>query len=1162
MSFDDLLNQTIDMLRRHKRVSYRALRRQFEVDDGYIEDLKSEIIEVLRLGVDEDGKVLVWAGEPAVREPIVRELGDPAFSAGAAKSSRGQDAAGDEAPGSSGSAGEKRRDVSPRPAAGERRHLTVMFCDLVDSTPLAERLDPEELGDVFGVWQDACAEAVAEHGGHISDYRGDGVFVYFGYPSAHEDGPHRALRAALGMLHRLDGVNARLQRTHATTLAVRIGIHTGLVLLSDLGGRFVRDQFALGETPNIAARLQAVAEENQIIVSGALRNLVRGYFTFDELGERNLKGVSKPVAACRVLGETDARERLQANEKGSTTFVARESEIAALRLRWALSLQGHGQAVLLIGEAGIGKSRLVRVATALADADSAQRVIMRCSPYHSASSLHPVIEHARQYLEIDRYEPAEANFSRLKRSLESSGLPDAARDAELIGGVLGLSLNETPLTQSLSAPQRRTQALEAMVRWTFRSAARRPLLFVVEDIHWADPSTLEFLGLLLESMSDQRVCLVITARPEYQLPFSISPNLTRIGIGRLSDSEAERLVDNTLRGRSVPDELKRQIVARADGVPLFIEELVAMIFESGMLREKGGHYVPMQPIASLPIPETLQDSLAARLDRLSEVRETAQLAAALGREFSFELIGAISALETSSLLASLDKLVDSELIQQQGVAPNAVYRFKHALIQDAAYQSMLKTRRQHYHQMIATTLEQRFGGIVEAQPEILAHHFTEAGLVDRARGCWLVAGEKALRRSANIEALHHLDRGLALLPQGEASPACARDELHLQMARGTALLMVKGQSAPEVEACFGRARELSRDLDDTPELFTVLFGLWRSHMARGSLQAARDIAMQLMGIADRIGDPALLLGAHSALGLVLYHRCDLRQALVHAEKGVLIHGALPAQAKASSIFNMGQHPGLACQLCMSFILVLTGAADRALACQRRGVEIAQQTGIPFQIATAAGWSLMLACLRRDSEAALESAEKVLALSREHVFPHWEFIGHFHRGILLVERGEHEEGLRLARAGIGAIDKLGFGNIRVRFHALIAEACGIAGQIEEGLTSLRQAFSSLEQSGEQWWKPELHRIEGELLRSANAGHEASEQCFWKALEIARSEGLRLFELRAAMSLSRVLRAQDKTEDARPILGAALAGFTEGFGTRDLIEARILLERLAH
>jgi class 3 adenylate cyclase/tetratricopeptide (TPR) repeat protein len=1129
-------------------VSYRALRRQFDVDDAYIDDIRSELVDVLKLAVDEGGQILAWAG------PSTRRADDSPDERGREPTSR---------------------VVDPRPAAeatpaaaaaprreAERRHLTVMFCDLVDSTPLAERLDPEELAEVFALWQVACNEAIAEHGGHVADYRGDGVFVYFGYPSAHEDGPHRAIRAALGLLRLLTDLNTRLQERYATTLSVRIGIHTGLVMLSDLGGRFQRDQFALGETPNIAARLQALAEPNQIIVSGAVCNIVRGFFDLEDLGERTLKGVSRAVAIYRVLGTTGVTDRLQAaSEEGHTPFIARGAELAALQLRWRLSVEGRGQAVLLTGEAGIGKSRLVQKIIGVAEDDTDQRIVFRCSAYHGASALHPVIEYVERYLQIERDETVMARFAKLRQSLAESGSPNPQRDAELIAGVLGLQIEETALPRTLTAQQRRAQTFEALRAWPIRSAKDRPLLFIVEDLHWADPSTLEYLELVLQAIGTERVFLFMTSRPEYHSEWAEKTTLTLVPLARLADAEADQLIDQVLRGKSIPRELRRQIVARADGVPLFIEELVAMLLESGLLREEAGVYVPLRPVSTLPIPTTLQDLLTARLDRIDASREAAQLAAALGRDFSFELISAVSPWETSSLLSRLDKLVHAELIVQQGVAPNAVYRFKHALIQDAAYQSMLKTRRQQYHQLIGQTLAQQFPETVATQPEILAHHYTEAGMDDLAIQHWREAGELALKRSANQEALHHVERGLELVAADKDNQAHRHEELLLQMARGTALLFLKGQSAPEVVACFQRAHELSHGLGDTPELFLVLFGLWRTYMSRGLLEPARQSAEQMQDMAERLGDRALIVGAKCALSLALFHLCDLAKSLSLAGSAVAMYDALLPKERESPIFNLGQHPALASYLCMSFILLLTGSAERALRYERLAADFARSTGMPFQIANAAGWSLLLASLRRDGEAALENADKVLALAKEHGFPQWQYLGTFQRAVVLIEQGAHEVGLAQARESLTTIEKIGYGIAKMRCHALVAEAEAQLGHLPEGLAALRLAFASLGQSGETWWEPELHRIQGELgLLPGGTAEPSSEDCFRRALEISEAKGLWLFALRAATSLARRLKAQGRNSEARPVLSRILEKIKEGFWTRDVVEARALLDTL--
>jgi class 3 adenylate cyclase/predicted ATPase len=1146
-SFDDALKQTIAMLRDRGRVSYRALRREFDVDDSYIDDLKSELVDVLKLAEDENGQVLVWAESPS--RPAGGGLDEARREATSRTADPRPPAAEPPAP-----------SASPRREA-ERRHLTVMFCDLVDSTPLAERLDPEELADVFALWQVACNKAMAEHGGHIADYRGDGIFVYFGYPSAYEDGPHRAIRAALALLRHLrDDLNVRLQKLYATMLSVRIGIHTGLVMLSDLGGQFQRDQFALGETLNVAARLQAVAEPDQIIVSGSVRDIVRGFFDLEELEARTLKGVSRAIAICRVLGTTGATDRLQAaGEQSRTPFTGRGAELAALLLRRRLSADGRGQAVLLTGEAGIGKSRLVQKVVDLAENDGDPRIILRCSSYHGASPLHPVIEYVEHYLNIERDESVTARFAKLHQSLADSGSPDPQRDAELIAGVLGLPIEEMVLPPTLPPQQRRAEAFEALRTWPIRAAKDRPLLFVVEDLHWADPSTLEYLGLMLSTIGSQRVFLLMTSRPEHHPEWMEKANLTLVPLSRLADSEGDQLIDQVLRGKTIPPELREQIVARADGVPLFIEELVAMLLGSGMLREEDGVYALLRPVSNLPIPTTLQDLLAARLDRIGEAREAAQLAAALGRDFSFELISAVSPWETSALLSRLDKLVDSELIQQQGVAPSAVYRFQHALFQDAAYQSMLKTRRQQYHQLIAQTLAEKFAETIK--PEILAHHYTEAGLAGPAIRHWREAGEWALKRSANQEALLHIDRGLALVDAAADRQQHRREEMLLQLARGTVLLFLKGQSAAEVVACFERAHDLSHGLGDTPELFLVLFGLWRTRMSRGWLVPARDSAEQMQEMAERLGDRAFIVGARCALSLALFHLCDLQRSLSLAASAVAIYDSLPPNERESPIFNLGQHPALASYLCMSFITLLTGAAEQSVRYERRGLDFARATGMPFQIANATGWGLLLASLRRDSEAALENADRVLTLAKEHGFPQWQLLGGFQRGLVLVEQGAHAEGLALARESFVVIEKIDYGIARVRCCAQLAQAEARAGHVREGLAALRSAFASLDQSGERWWEPELHRLQGELgLLSEDKDGPRPEDCFRHALEVASGKELWLFALRAAASLARLLKSQGRIAEARQILSRALGKFKEGFGIRDVVEARALLDTL--
>jgi len=925
MTFDDILAQVITLLQRQGRVSYRALKMRFNLDDEYLDVLKEELIDAQRLALDEDGRILVWIGD---LKGTVETASPP---------------------------------TPPTPDA-ERRQLTVLFCDLVDSTGLASQLDPEDLRVVVRAYQDTCAKVIARFDGHIAQYLGDGLLVYFGYPLAHEDDAQRAVRAGLGMIEALGQLNTRLaqeglrpaptqSRQRGVHLAARLGIHTGLVVVGEVGGGTRQEQLALGETPNVAARLQGLAAPNTLVISATTLQLLGGFFACQPLGTQLLKGFAQPLAVYRVLYESMARSRLEAvGTTGLTPLVGREQEIGLLRERWAQVKEGVGQVVLLSGEAGIGKSRLVQVLTEHVAAEpQAWLTPCQCSPYHQHTALYPMIELLeRVALRFEREESPPQKLSKLEGFLVQYGLP-LAEGVPLFAALLSLPLPADYAPLTMSPEQQKQQTLHALLTILLRIAAQQPVLFVMEDLHWVDPSTLELLSLLVDQGPTARILALWTFRPDFSPAWTGRAHLTQITLPRLTRRQAVEMTDRVVHGKALPTEVVEQVVAKTDGVPLFVEELTKMVLESGLLQEREARYELTGPLPPLAIPTTLHDSLMARLDRLAAVKAMAQLGATLGREFSYELLQAVAPWDEVTLRRGLQQLVAAELLYQQGMPPRATYLFKHALIQDAAYQSLLKSTRQQYHQHIAQVLEAQFPDTVEVQPELLAYHYTEAGLSAQAVLYWQKAGQRAVERSAHLEAVAHLMKGLEVLATLPDTPKRSRQELGLQIILGPALMASKGIAAPEVGRAYARARELCRQVEDAPQVFSVLRGLWNFYLVRAEHQTAQELAEQLLTLAQRHQTPAFLLEAHMTLGISSFWQGAIATARAHLEQASTLYDPQPHRAHA---FLYGLDPGMASRCYASWALWALGYPEQAHQRIDEGLSLAQELPHRFSLAAA------------------------------------------------------------------------------------------------------------------------------------------------------------------------------------------------------------------
>jgi class 3 adenylate cyclase/predicted ATPase len=1142
MTFYEVLEQVIALLQQHGRVTYRALKRQFGLDDDYLDDLKAELIDARQLAVDEAGKVLVWTGEAAVT-PAPGPTPLPPVDSPDTQTAPA------------------RRIASPvsEPHApeAERRQLTVLFCDLVDSTALASQLDPEEWREVVRGYQATCAEVIERFEGYIAQYLGDGLLVYFGYPRAHEDDTHRAVRAGLGMIEALGPLNTRLDQNNSVQLAVRVGIHTGLVVVGEIGGGAKREALALGETPNLAARLQGLAKPNTVLISAATQRLIHGFFACQALGSHTLKGLATSVHAYRVLGESLAQTRLDvATTRGLTPLVGREPEVGLLLERWAQVKGGLGQVVVLSGEAGIGKSRLVQVLKERVAGESHVRWECRCSPYHQHSALYPVIDLMQRALQFQRDDAPAAKLDKLEKALAAYpvSLPEVV---PLLAALLSVPVSDRYSSLTLTPERQKQKTLEAVVAMLLLAAAQQPVLFIVEDLHWVDPSTLELLSLLIDQGPMVRIFTLLTCRPEFRPPWDFRAHVMPLTLTRLPLPLAEVMVERVTGGKALPAEVRQQIVAKTDGVPLFVEELTKTVLESRLLREREDHYELTGPLPPLAIPATLHDSLMARLDRLAAVKAVAQLGATLGRAFSYELLKAVSPVDEATLQHALAQLVEAELLYQRGIPPQATYLFKHALIQEAAYQLLLKSTRQHFHQQIASVLAERFPETVETQPELLAYHYTEAGLLAQALPYWQRAGQRALERSAHVEAISHLTKGLEVLKALPDTPARTQQAIALQLTLGIPLSATRGYAAPEVAHIYTQAQELCQRMGETPQLIPALLGLWRFYLLRAELVKARELAEQCLLLVHRVDDPTRLIVAHDALGETLFFLGDFAQARAHLERAVALYD--PQKRRPHRALT---DPGVSSLSILAGALWMLGYPAQALQKSAEALRLAEALAQPHILASTLVLAAHCSQLRREVRTTQAQAEAVMTLATEQGFPFWLAEATIFVGWAQAEQGRGAEGIAQIQHGLATRQAIGLELTQPVYLTMLAEAYENEGQPAEGLARLADALTRVDTTGERWREAELHRLHGELLLAWSAeNHREAETCFQQALALARRQQAKSLELRAAMSLSRLWQQQGKRAEARELLAPVYGWFTEGFDTADLLEAKALLEELS-
>ena len=1040
--------------------------------------------------------------------------------------------------------------------AGQRRQITVMFCDLVGSTALSQTLDPEDLREVMRSYQEVARSVIERYEGHIAQYLGDGIMVYFGWPRAHGDEARRAVRSGLEIIEAVARPEAPMK------LAVRVGIATGLVVIGQTGeGDASQAKTAVGDTPNIAARLQALAQPNTIVIGPLTKTLARDAFEYQDLGSQALKGITEPVHAWIVVGvRAEATEHEDQADRAALVLVGRDEEIGLLQRAWQQSQDRHGRVVLVNGEPGIGKSALVESLLSQLREQGVPRITARCSAYHTSSALYPVIEHVKKVIGWQPEDASEGNLERLEQRLTSDGLP-VEEFVPPLASLLSLPLPHeryAPLT--LSPQQLKQRILDNLAEWQFTTVDRQPVVMIWEDLHWADPSTLEYLSLLIEQSPTTSLLMVLTFRPDFTPPWTTRSHLTSITLNRLERGQIEMLVRNLAKGKALPEEVLEHIVRKTDGVPLFVEELTKTILGSKVLRETDARFDLTGPLSAVAIPATLHESLMARLDRLPIAREVAQLGAVLGREFAYEVLLALGHGEEATLKDALSELVAGELLYQRGRPPRAKYTFKHALIRDAAYQSLLKRTRRQYHREVAQLLEARFPQQAETEPELLAYHYSGAEMTTEAIAYWLKAAERASSRSAYREALAHLDSGIAALEGLPVGRTRTHLELQLQVERATASQLTKGMLAKETTEAFSAAQELCKQLgEDVADIYTrVLWALAVSSTVRAELQRAIEVGKELLARGESAHDVPSVINAHRNLGFALVCSGDFSRGRSHLEKAVALYD-YDAHHTLAAVY--GQDPGVGSLAILSWALLPLGFPDQALARVREAVALAEKLAHPHSHAYALHYAAVVHLERGEYERSFSLSEAAMALATQHGFQIWGTLSKITIGEVQAALGRAEEGVMEIRRGITDLQAtgtlLGWPN-----HCLgLARALKHAHRRDEALDMLNEALDTMDRTGERRTEANLYRFKGELLQLASPSDPAEpEACFKRALEIARAQGTKLWELRAATSLARLWQSQGKTKQARQLLAPIYNWFTEGFDTRDLQEAKALLEEL--
>jgi class 3 adenylate cyclase/predicted ATPase len=1050
--------------------------------------------------------------------------------------------------------------VGGRLPEAERRQLTVMFCDLVGSTALSGRLDPEDMRAVIGTYHRCCTELIERNGGFVAKYMGDGVLAYFGYPQAHEHDAERAVRAGLDLVEAVPKLETAIAET---ILRVRVGIATGLVVVGDLiGSGEAQERGIVGDTPNLAARLQGIAEPNMVVIAESTRRLLGNLFELQDLGPKDLKGIAGSTRAWIALRAKSVESRFDAlHATGLTTLVGREEESELLLRRWSRAKTGEGQVVLLSGEAGIGKSRLTATLLERLAREPHTRLRYFCSPQHTDSALYPIIDQMERAAGLAHGDQPRAKCDKLDALLAQTST--SIQDVALFAEMMSLPNDGRYPALELDPQQRRQRSLQALISQLEALTRQSPVLMIFEDAHWSDPTSLELFGRVVDRVTTLPVVLIVTFRPEFEPPWIGRPHVTALTLNRLGQREVSSMIDGVVGNKPLPASLRQDIIERSDGIPLFVEEMTKAVLEaeSEAAAQRTAAAVPSPALA---VPATLHASLMARLDRLGPAKEVVQIGAAMGREFSHALLAWVARRSEAELGSALNRLVEAGLLFRQGVPPHASYLFKHALVRDAAYGTLLREPRRALHARIAETLESQFTEMAENQPELLARHFGEAGLAEKAASLWGKAGQRSLERSALVEAIEQITRALDLIVTLPGTPGLRREQIKLQAALITPLIHIKGYAAPETKEAAEQARLLIQRAEALGEpsenallLFSVLYVLWAAKTVAFNGDVNRKLSAEFLALAEKQGATVPLMIGHRIMGISLFFTGDISEARAHLDRATALYDPTEHRHLAT---RFGQDVEEAILSWRALVLWVLGYPEAALADAERAVKGARETGEAVTLLHALYHAPLTHIICRDCAAASVQSDELVALAEEKGSLFWKAGGMMNQGCVLT--GQASNAVKLISSGITTWRSTG-ATMFVPLHlSYLTRAYAELGQFDDARRCINEAITAAETTKESWYRAELHRIVGEIaLMSPEPDAAEAEAHFDRALAIARAQQAKSLELRAAMSKARLWRDQGKRQQAHDLLAPVYGWFTEGFDTLDLKETKALLDQLA-
>jgi class 3 adenylate cyclase/predicted ATPase len=1045
----------------------------------------------------------------------------------------------------------------PVRADAERRHVTVMFSDLVGSTALSARMDPEDLREVISAYQKSVAETVRRFDGFLARYLGDGVLVYFGYPQAHEDDAERAVRAALELV-----VTVAELETHAN-LRTRVGIATGVVVVGELeeSGEG-RERGIVGETPNLAARLQAIAEPNTVVIAEGTRRLLGNLFELQDLGTRELKGISRSVRVWAALRPSSVASRFEAlHASALTPLVGREEELELLRRRWSRAKSGEGQVVLLSGEAGIGKSRLAFALLQQLAREPHMRLRYVCSPQHTDSALYPIISQLMRAAGLEDDDGPQAKLDKLDRLLAQ--ISTSAEDASLLAALLSLPDDGRYPPVEVGPELRRQKTLQALCSQLESLARISPVLVIFEDAHWTDPTSLELFARVVDLAVSRRLLIVVTFRPEFSPPWIGRPHVTALTLNRLTRRDVDSLIEGVVGNRWLPAGIRQDIIDRTDGIPLFVEEMTKAVLDAEGESEAQRAVAPTSLVV---VPASLQASLMSRLDRLGPAKDLAQVGAAIGREFSHMVLAAVVAKPEPELNSDLDRLIAAGLLFREGTPPHATYLFKHALVQDAAYGTLLREPRRALHARIAEILESQFAEVSEGQPEVLARHYTKADMIEKSARLWGKAGQRSQDRSALVEAAEQLGQALAQIATLPSTPDLRREHIILQVALLNTLMHVKGYGAPEtkaavtqVRALIEQAERLGEPPDDPSLLLSALFGQWIVNFINFNGDIARELAARFLALGEKEGTAVPLLVGHRTMASTLALMGNLVEARAHYNEALELYR--PAEHRRL-MTRFGQDLRVTCLAFRSMALWLLGYPEAALEDADCALMEARQIEHAATLMFTLNFPILISTYCGYYDAANQLLNELVVLAEAKGAPFRKAEGVLRRGYVLTLTGGRAKAVEMVTSGIALWRSAGSTIFTPEHEFILAIAHADSGQFHDARRCIDRAMTAMQATKERWCEAEAHRVAGEIaLQSPERDVAKAQAYFDHSLTTARGQRAKSWELRAATSMARLWRDQGKRNEARDLLAPVYGWFTEGFDTLDLKQAKALLDELA-